>query len=122
MSAQRPLIKALAAASPGIVVGPDGTPVLVDSNTGTLLDASNPAHSRARIQIFATGLGRVTPDWPAGKAAPVEDPPQVVATVTAYLDRAGQPFRRTVSGPSSRSSSDAAFAKLRQANEGEEVC
>lgn len=78
---------ALAATSPGIVVGTDGSPALIDSATGTMLDASNPAHSRARIQVLATGLGRVTPDWPSGKAAPVENPPRVAATVIAYLNR-----------------------------------
>lgn len=77
----------LADASPGILVGGDGTPMLVDATSGTMLDSSNPAHSRARIQILATGLGRVNPDWPAGKPAPADNPPQVVATVTAYLNR-----------------------------------
>ena len=77
----------LAEASPGILVGGDGTPMLVDATTGTMLDSSNPAHSRARIQILATGLGRVNPDWPAGKPAPADNPPQVVATVTAFLNR-----------------------------------
>ena len=61
---------AMAPASPGILVDGDGTPVLLDAATGARLDASNPAHSRARIQIVATGLGRVNPDWPAGKPAP----------------------------------------------------
>jgi uncharacterized protein (TIGR03437 family) len=89
----------LAAASPGILVGPDGTPVLIDATTGTLLDASNPAHSRARIQILTTGLGRVNPDWPAGKAAPAEDPPQVAATVAAYLGGNPVPVTRSVLAP-----------------------
>ena len=78
---------ALAATSPGILVAPDGAPILLDATTGMLLDASNPAHSRARLEIVATGLGRVNPDWPAGKPAPADDPPTVVAPVTAYLER-----------------------------------
>ncbi len=83
----------LASTAPGIVVFPDGTPTLLDAETGTMLDASNPAHSRARIQILATGLGRVNPDWPAGKPAPSDDPPVVVAPVTAYLN--GNPITVT---------------------------
>ena len=89
----------LATASPGIVVGTDGTPVLIDAATGAMLDASNPAHSRARIQILATGLGRVNPDWPAGKAAPADDPPHVAAAVAAYLDRTAVEVTRAVLAP-----------------------
>ena len=77
-------------------MGPDGTPFLIDATTGTMLDASNPAHPRARIQILATGLGRVNPDWPAGKPAPTDDPPKVAAAVTAYLDRTAVPVTRAV--------------------------
>jgi uncharacterized protein (TIGR03437 family) len=83
----------LAATSPGILVAVDGSPFLRDANSGTILDASNPAHSRARIQILATGLGRVNPDWPAGKPAPADDPPTVAAPVTAYLN--GNPVQVT---------------------------
>jgi uncharacterized protein (TIGR03437 family) len=79
---------AMAPASPGILVDGDGTPVLLDAATGARLDASNPAHSGARIQIVATGLGRVNPDWPAGKPAPADDPPKVAATVAATLNGA----------------------------------
>ncbi len=90
---------ALAAASPGILVAPDGTPMLLDATTGTMLDASNPAHSRARIQILATGLGRVIPDWPAGKPAPSDDPPQVAAAVTAYVGGSAVQVTRAVLAP-----------------------
>jgi uncharacterized protein (TIGR03437 family) len=90
---------ALAAASPGILVEVDGTPVLLDATTGTMLNASNPAHARARIQILATGLGRVTPDWPAGKPAPENDPPKVAAAVSAYLDRTPVQVTRAVLAP-----------------------
>jgi len=89
----------LEAASPGIFVDRDGSPVLLDGESGVMLDAMNPAHSRGRIQILATGLGRVTPDWPTGLAGPTENPPQVVAPVRAFLD--GQPVEvnRAVLGP-----------------------
>lgn len=72
--------------APGIVLEPDGTPLLVDAGTGLLLDAMNPARAGARIQILATGLGEVRPPWPVGMPAPLDQPPEVVATVRAYLD------------------------------------
>jgi len=46
------------------------------------------AHSGTRIQILATGLGLVTPQWPTGVAAPLENPPRVAGSVQVYLDRA----------------------------------
>jgi uncharacterized protein (TIGR03437 family) len=61
--------------------------MLLDADTGLVLDAANTAHANARIQILATGLGRVKPEWPTGLAAPLENPPAVVAKVQAYLDR-----------------------------------
>ncbi len=81
--------------SPAIFVDPDGTPLLLDADSGVLLDASKPAHSGSRIQILATGLGRVRPEWPTGVAAPLNDPPAVVASVTASLD--GNPVEVTES-------------------------
>ncbi len=86
-------------AAPGIFVDRDGSPVLLDGDSGVMLDALNPAHARGRIQVLATGLGRVTPDWPTGLAGPTENPPQVAAPVKAFLD--GQPVdvSRAVLGP-----------------------
>jgi uncharacterized protein (TIGR03437 family) len=51
-----------------------------------LLDAGKPARAGLRIQVLATGFGQVKPDWPTGLAAPLKDPPRVVAAVRAYLD------------------------------------
>jgi uncharacterized protein (TIGR03437 family) len=73
--------------APAIFLDPDGGPLLLDADSGLALDAMRPARSRSRIQILATGLGRVTPDWPSGLPAPLEDPPKVQATVRAFLDR-----------------------------------
>jgi len=73
-------------ASPAIFVDRDGTPLLLDADTGVVLDAMHPARSSARIQILATGLGKVKPSWPTGMAAPMTSPPQVVAPVHVYLD------------------------------------
>ena len=83
----------LSAAAPAIFVDADGSPALLDADSGVMLDAMNPAHSRGRIQIFATGLGRVNPNWPTGIPGPLENPPQVAAPVHAYLD--GQPLEVT---------------------------
>jgi uncharacterized protein (TIGR03437 family) len=82
----------LADVSPAIFIDPQGTPLVLDAN-GVLLDASKPAHAGSRIQVLATGLGRVKPDWPTGLAAPIDQPPEVVTPVHAYLD--GTPVQVT---------------------------
>ena len=79
--------------SPAIFVGTDGTPMLYDADSGLPLDARNTAHSNGRIQILATGLGKVRPDWPTNLAAPLDNPPAVVAPVQVYLD--GAPLQVT---------------------------
>jgi uncharacterized protein (TIGR03437 family) len=83
----------LRSVSPAIFVDPEGTPLIMDAASGVLLDASKPARAGARIQVLATGFGQVTPDWPAGLAAPLKDPPRVAAAVHAYLD--GSPVQVT---------------------------
>jgi len=77
----------LQAVAPAIFTDRDGAPMLIDADSGLLLDASSPARPNARVQILATGLGRVTPDWPAGVAAPLANPPRVNASVHVWLDR-----------------------------------
>ncbi len=72
--------------SPAILLGRDGVPMLFDADSGLPLDAHNAAHSNGRMQIWATGLGKVHPDWPTGMPAPVENPPEVVAPVQVFLD------------------------------------
>jgi uncharacterized protein (TIGR03437 family) len=61
--------------------------LITDADTGLLLDGSTPVRPGTRLQIFATGLGRVRPDWPAGIPAPLQDVPQVIAPVRVLLDR-----------------------------------
>lgn len=85
--------------APAIFVARDGSPMLLDAETGVMLDAMTPAHSRGHIQILSTGLGRVTPDWPTGLAAPVDNPPRVAATVHAYLDRQPVEVTKAVLAP-----------------------
>ena len=75
------------AVSPAIFVNRDGSPMVLDGDNGLMLDGRTTAHSGSRLQILATGLGKVHPDWPTGMAAPLENPPVVTATIKAYLDR-----------------------------------
>jgi uncharacterized protein (TIGR03437 family) len=89
----------LRAAAPAIFVDRDGSPMLLDADSGVLLDGMRPARSRARIQILATGLGRVTPEWPTGAPAPLDNPPQVAAKVQAWLDRSPVEVTRAVLAP-----------------------
>jgi uncharacterized protein (TIGR03437 family) len=42
---------------------------------------------------MATGLGKVQPEWRTGVPAPGNDPPEVVASVKAFLD--GKPLQVT---------------------------
>jgi uncharacterized protein (TIGR03437 family) len=74
-------------------------PLIVNADTGLMLDAATPARSRTRLQIFATGLGKVKPDWPAGVPAPTNDPPNVIANVQVFLDREPLPVTRAMLAP-----------------------
>jgi uncharacterized protein (TIGR03437 family) len=85
--------------SPAIFVGPDGSPMLQDADSGLLLDARNAAKSGARVQVFATGLGRVNPDWNAGVAAPLDNPPQVAVSIRAFLNGAQIPVTKATLAP-----------------------
>jgi uncharacterized protein (TIGR03437 family) len=48
-------------AAPSILVDKDGNPLVVNADTGLMLDAGTPARARTRIQVLASGLGRTTP-------------------------------------------------------------
>jgi uncharacterized protein (TIGR03437 family) len=89
----------LRAASPSILVDRDGTPMLMDAGTGVQIDALNPVRPGMRLQILATGLGRVTPDWPAGLPAPIENPPAVTSSVVVRLDGAALEVERATLAP-----------------------
>ncbi|MEO8593099.1 MAG: hypothetical protein ABI759_07250 [Candidatus Solibacter sp.] len=82
------------AVSPAIFVGHDGTPILQDAETGLLLDARKAAHPGMRLLVSATGLGRVTPDWPAGMPAQVDNPPAVRASIRAFVNGAPVPVTK----------------------------
>jgi uncharacterized protein (TIGR03437 family) len=82
--------------SPAIFVDRDGVPMLLDGDSGLMLNAGNTARSNTRVQILATGLGKVRPNWPSGLPAPLENPPEVSAPVSVYLDRAQVEVTRAV--------------------------
>lgn len=87
------------AVSPAVFVNRDGSPMILDGDSGLMLDGRTTARSNARLQILATGLGKVRPDWPTGMAAPLENPPVVAATVKAYLDRVPVQVTRAALAP-----------------------
>lgn len=87
------------AVSPAIFVNRDGSPMVLDGDSGLMLDGRNTARSGSRLQILATGLGKVRPDWPTGVAAPLENPPAVSASVKAYLDRVPVEVTRAALAP-----------------------
>jgi uncharacterized protein (TIGR03437 family) len=72
--------------APAVFVDPEGAPFVIDSQSGVMVSAMNPVRSGSRVQVLVSGLGRVRPDWPTGLAAPLENPPQVVAAVRAWVD------------------------------------
>jgi uncharacterized protein (TIGR03437 family) len=85
--------------SPAIFVDRDGAALLLDGESGTALDAMNPARSGSRIQILATGLGAVEPTWPTAIAAPAENPPVVTAPLRVLVDREEVPVLRATLAP-----------------------
>lgn len=89
----------LLAASPAIFVDRDGAPMLVDADRGVLIEPGRAIAAGSRIQILATGLGRVTPDWPTGTPAPAENTPRVVAPVRVLVDRVPVEVTRATLAP-----------------------
>jgi uncharacterized protein (TIGR03437 family) len=85
--------------SPAIFVGADGVPMLQDAETGLLLDPRNAAKPGSHVQVFATGLGRVRPDWPTGTPAPMDGPPAVVANIRAFVNGAPVPVTKATLAP-----------------------
>lgn len=76
----------LQSVAPSILIDRDGSPMLIDADSGVQLDAMHPARPGMRVQVLMSGLGRVQPDWPTGLAAPLEDSPRVTAALRASLD------------------------------------
>lgn len=78
-------------AAPAIFVDAEGAPLILDASSGLVLDSDIAVRAGASIQVLVTGLGKVSPDWPAGVPAPPDSPPEVVVPVTAFLD--GNPVK-----------------------------
>jgi uncharacterized protein (TIGR03437 family) len=64
-----------------------------------VMDAGVTVHAGSSVALLATGLGRVTPDWPSGMPAPVDSPPKVKGAVTAFLDGTPIPVIRATLAP-----------------------
>jgi uncharacterized protein (TIGR03437 family) len=79
--------------APAIFVDADGAPLLVDAASGLVLDPKLAVSAGSSVGLLATGLGKVSPDWPTGVPAPADQPPVVADTVTAFLD--GRPIEVT---------------------------
>jgi uncharacterized protein (TIGR03437 family) len=75
-------------ASPAIFVDAEGSPLILDSASGFVMDSKVAVHAGSSIQVMATGLGKVMPDWPTGVPAPLDAPPTVRGIVAAFLDGA----------------------------------
>jgi uncharacterized protein (TIGR03437 family) len=90
---------ALAPASPAILVDRDGTPMVLDADTGAPVELMNPARPGMTLQVLMSGLGRVEPSWPAGLPAPAENPPAVAAPVRAWLGTVPLEVRRATLAP-----------------------
>jgi uncharacterized protein (TIGR03437 family) len=86
-------------ASPVVLVDRDGTPMLMDGDSGVQLDAMHPARPGSRLQVLMSGLGKVLPDWPTGMAAPLEDAPKVQAQLRATLNGIAVPVIRATLAP-----------------------
>ncbi len=85
--------------SPVIFVNEDGAPLVLDSASGFVIDANTAIHAGTSIQVMATGLGKVAPDWPTGIPAPLDSPPVVRGIVTAFLDGAPVQVSRATLAP-----------------------
>jgi uncharacterized protein (TIGR03437 family) len=85
--------------APAILTDGDGFPVIIDANSGIQIDALNPVRPGARLQILATGLGRVQPNWPEGMAAPADHPPAALAGLRVFLDGVPMTVVRSVLAP-----------------------
>jgi uncharacterized protein (TIGR03437 family) len=73
-------------AAPAIFVDSDGSPLVLDADSGLVLDPKIAVYAGSTVQILATGLGKVAPEWPTGQPAPLDTPHNVIGSVTAFLD------------------------------------
>jgi uncharacterized protein (TIGR03437 family) len=71
--------------APAIFLDRNEAPILMDAETGLMLESKLSLHPHQRIQLLATGLGKTTPNWPTAVPAPAENPPAVAASVQVFL-------------------------------------
>jgi uncharacterized protein (TIGR03437 family) len=76
----------LKSVAPAIFLDREGAPMLLDAETGLMLDSKTTLRPRSRIQVLATGLGKTNPVWPTAVPAPADNPPAVAASVQAFLN------------------------------------
>ncbi len=76
----------LQATAPVIFTDREGAPLLVDAASGELMDPLQPLKAGQQVQILMSGLGEVEPSWTAGKAAPQEGAPRVLAPVRVWFN------------------------------------
>jgi uncharacterized protein (TIGR03437 family) len=86
-------------AAPAIFVDGEGAPLILDAASGLVVDPRVAVYAGSTVQILATGLGKVTPAWPTGVPAPVDAPPAVSGTITAFLDGSPIEVTRAVLAP-----------------------
>ena len=86
-------------AAPAIFVDSDGAPLILEASSGLVMDPNVAVRAASSLQLMATGLGKVSPEWPTGVAAPLENPPAVTAAVTAFLDGTPVKVTRAVLAP-----------------------
>jgi uncharacterized protein (TIGR03437 family) len=77
-------------AAPAIFVDEEGAPLILDAASGLVVDPRIAVYAGSTVQILTTGLGKVNPEWPTGVPAPVDSPPAVSGSVSAFLD--GRPI------------------------------
>ena len=85
--------------APAIFVDSEGAPLVLDSASGLVMDTSVAVRAGTSVSVLATGLGRVSPEWPAGTPAPYDAPPSVTEPVTAFLDGIPAEVKRATLAP-----------------------
>jgi uncharacterized protein (TIGR03437 family) len=83
-----PTTVAINSVEPGVAANIDGSTVALHENGDSITTAS-PALPGETISVFLGGLGRTTPDVPAGTASPADPLATVVSPVSASLDDRG---------------------------------
>jgi uncharacterized protein (TIGR03437 family) len=83
-----PTTLAINSVEPGVAANTDGSTVALHEN-GDSITANSPALPGETISVFLGGLGRTTPDVPAGTASPADPLATVVSPVSASLDDRG---------------------------------